>query len=328
MSAGTSIPYHLRPNKAVERGLFIQSLRKINKYMNISDHRYIGFGGPFLEDFKVLHHELKISDMVCIEVEENVRLRQKFNKPLSCIDFFDRACSATEFINEYNFDKTSIVWLDFVSFNDLNQQLSDVSRLLSNLDHGDIFKVTLNSNPANLGNADNDANLHEFRLEKFRELVTSEYEPHGLTEESMYSKKFSSTLLKALSRAVSKGMASTPNLEVVPLSAFVYEDGQKMLTAMGVILDKSEKEEFLEKTRIDTWPYYSGSWGEPKNITLPALSARERLQVEQMLPDGSYEEIRNKLGYYIGSDEKSAKEQLENFMSYYRSFPWFGKVAL
>ncbi|WP_368860746.1 O-methyltransferase [Vibrio cincinnatiensis] len=126
MSTGTSIPYHLRPNKAVERGLFIQSLRKINKYLNISDYRYIGFGGPFLEDFKALHHELKISDMVCIEVNENVRRRQQFNKPLSCIDFLDRACSAKDFINEHDFDKKSIVWLDFVSFKDLSHQLSDV----------------------------------------------------------------------------------------------------------------------------------------------------------------------------------------------------------
>ncbi|EGR2460870.1 hypothetical protein QTU67_001435 [Vibrio cholerae] len=326
--SGTSIPYHLRPNKAVERGLFIQSLRKINKWVNISDYCYIGFGGPFLEDFKVLHHELKISDMVCIEIDENVRLRQQFNKPLSCIDFLDGACSATDFINEYQFDKASIVWLDFVSFNDLNHQLSDVSRLLSNLCHGDIFKVTLNANSANLGNVDNETKQHEYRLEKFKELVTPEYEPHGLTEESMYSKVFPSTLLKALNRAVSKGMASTSLLEAVPLSAFVYEDGQKMLTATGIVLDKSKKEEFFEESHIRTWPYYSGGWEKPKNITLPALSARERLQVEQMLPDGSYEEIRDSLGFYIGSNERSAKEQLENFMSYYRSFPWFGKFVL
>ncbi|MGT0148893.1 O-methyltransferase [Vibrio metschnikovii] len=71
------------------RGLFIQSLRKINKYLNISDYRYMGFGG-LRGDFKALHHELKISDMVCIEVNENVRRRQQFNKPLSCIDFLDR----------------------------------------------------------------------------------------------------------------------------------------------------------------------------------------------------------------------------------------------
>lgn len=328
MSTGSSIPYHLRPNKAVERGLFIQSLRKINKYMNISDYRYIGFGGPFLEDFKALHHELKISDMLCIEKDENVRLRQQFNRPLSCIDFLEEACSASEFINEYKFDKASIVWFDFVSFKDLNHQLSDVSRLLSNLCHGDIFKVTLNANSANLGSVENESELMEYRLKKFKDLVTSDFQPHDLNEESMYSKAFPSALLRVLCRAVAKGMASARELEAVPISAFVYEDGQKMLTATGIVLDKSKKGEFFEKTHIDTWPYYSRAWEAPKNITLPALSARERLQIEQMLPGGTYEEIRESLGFFIGSREREAKEQMENFMSYYRSFPWFGKVAL
>ncbi|RQW62890.1 hypothetical protein EES38_11205 [Vibrio viridaestus] len=281
-----------------------------------------------MEDFKALHNELRISDMVCIEIDENVRLRQQFNKPLSCIDFLEGACSATDFINEYEFDKESIVWFDFVSFKDMNHQLSDISRLVSNLCHGDIFKITLNANSANLGTIDDETKLMEYRLEKFKELVTSDFEPHGLTEESMYSKVFPCTLLKALDRAVAKGMASVENVEVVPICAFVYEDGQKMLTATGIVLDSSKKDEFFAKTHIDMWPYYSGDWEEPKNITLPALSARERLQIEQMLPDGSYKEIRDSLGFYIGSGERSAKEQMENFISYYRSFPWFGKVAL
>lgn len=328
MSAGTSIPYHLRPNKAVERGLFIQSLRKINKYINISDYRYIGFGGPFLEDFKALHHELKIADMVCIEINNNVRLRQQFNKPLSCINFPDKTYSATDFIKEHDFEKESITWLDYVSFQDLSTQLSDVSMLLGKLCHGDIFKVTLNANSANLGSVDDQSKLMEYRLEKFKELVTAEFEPHGLSEDSMLSKVFPQTLLKALHRAVAKGMASSSELDAVPLSAFVYEDGQKMLTATGIVLEKNRKDEFFEKTHIAAWPYFSCDWKDPKNITLPALSARERLLVEQMLPGGTYEEIRASLGFYIGLRESDAKEQMENFMSYYRSFPWFGKVAL
>ncbi|MGL6376368.1 O-methyltransferase [Aeromonas hydrophila] len=328
MSSGTSIPYHLRPNKAVERGLFIHSLRKLNNFFNISDYCYIGFGGPFLEDFKVLHHELKIKDMICIEIDDNVRLRQQFNKPLSCINFGDNACSSTKFINDHTFDKQTIVWLDYVSFNDLYQQLSDVNRLLNNLSHGDIFKITLNANSANLGSINDTSILMEYRLEQFKKLITSDYEPHDITEESMHSREFPNALLKALRRAIAKGMTSSTQLEVIPISAFVYEDGQKMLTVMGVVINKNTKSDFIKKTRIESWPYYSKDWQEPINITLPALSARERLLVEQMLPDSNYDDIRRALGFYIGSAERPAKEQMESFISYYRSFPWFGKVVL
>lgn len=328
MSSGTSIPYHLRPNKAVERGLFIHSLRKLNNFFNISDYCYIGFGGPFLEDFKVLHHELKIKDMICIEIDDNVRLRQQFNKPLSCINFGDNACSSTKFINDYTFDKQTIVWLDYVSFNDLYQQLSDVNRLLNNLSHGDIFKITLNANSANLGSINDTSILMEYRLEQFKKLITSDYEPHDITEESMHSREFPNALLKALKRAIAKGMMSSTRLEVIPISAFVYEDGQKMLTVMGVVINKNTKSDFIQKSRIESWPYYSKDWQKPINITLPALSARERLLVEQMLPDSNYDDIRRALGFYIGSAERPAKEQMESFISYYRSFPWFGKVVL
>lgn len=328
MSSGTSIPYHLRPNKAVERGLFIHSLRKIDNYFNISDYCYIGFGGPFLEDFKVLHHELKITDMKCIEINDNVRLRQIFNKPLSCIDFGDNSCSSTEFINKHEFNKQTIIWLDYVSFKDLYQQLSDITQLLKNLSHGDIFKVTLNANSANLGSINDISNLMEYRLKQFKKLITSDYEPHNLTEESMHSREFPNALLKVLKRAIAKGMASSNDLEVIPISAFVYEDGQKMLTIMGIVIERAQKIEFIEKSRIESWAYYSKDWKEPINITLPALSARERLLVEQMLPDSNYDDIRSALGFYIGSAEQPAKEQMESFISYYRSFPWFGKVVL
>lgn len=328
MSSGTSIAYHLRPNKAVERGLFIQLLRKINKYFNISDYRYIGFGGPFMEDFKVLHQELRITDMICIEKDTNTRIRQSFNKPLSCINFYDKACTSTDFINEHDFDKQSIVWLDFVSFNDLNSQLSDVVKLLGKLAHGDIFKITFNAHSPNLGKPSDSDDIMPYRLDRFRELITEEYEPHDLDDSLMQAKEFPIALLKTLKRAVSKGIISAASLDVVPVSAFIYEDGQKMLTATAIILEKDKVTDFIEKTAIESWTYYCSNWEQAKNITLPALSARERLTVEQLLPDGNYQNIREKLGFYAGSGEASAREQMENFISYYRAFPWFGKFSL
>lgn len=328
MSTGTSIPYHLRPNKAVERGLFIQALRRINKYVNISDYRYIGFGGPFMEDFKILHQELRISNMICIEKDENTRIRQKFNKPLSCIDFYERACSSTDFVNAHDFDRQSIVWLDFISFNDLNKQLSDVVRLIGKLSHGDIFKVTLNAHSPNLGKPEGDDDVMEYRLNRFKELITEEYESHELNAELMHAKQFPYAVLASLKRAISKGMASAVDLQVVPINAFVYEDGQKMLTAMGIVLEKNQIAEFNEKTSISSWVYYSERWEQIKNISLPALSSRERLLVEQMLPGSNYDEIRETLGFYPAEKEALAKEQMENFISYYRTFPWFGKFTL
>ena len=55
--SGGFIPYHLRPGKAVDRKLFIESLQLMSRRLQVENYTYIGFGGPFLEDFKQIHSE-------------------------------------------------------------------------------------------------------------------------------------------------------------------------------------------------------------------------------------------------------------------------------
>ena len=84
--SGGAVAYHLRENKAIERGLFIELLTRVGRVANISDYTYIGFGGPFLEDFKALHASLRIAKMISIEMDENVCKRQAFNRPADFIE--------------------------------------------------------------------------------------------------------------------------------------------------------------------------------------------------------------------------------------------------
>ncbi|WP_407928292.1 O-methyltransferase, partial [Collimonas silvisoli] len=53
--SGAYVPYHLRQNKAVDRQLFVDLLTKLNRYKAIGDYSYVSFGGPYLEDFKLVH---------------------------------------------------------------------------------------------------------------------------------------------------------------------------------------------------------------------------------------------------------------------------------
>ena len=77
------IPYHLRQNKAIDRNLFIELLRMINRRFLIRKYEYISMGGPFLEDFKGIHASTGISKMTSFEMDRNTFLRQKFNRHLS-----------------------------------------------------------------------------------------------------------------------------------------------------------------------------------------------------------------------------------------------------
>ena len=48
MSAGSSLPYRLRPNKAVDRELFLSLLTRLAPKLSLEKYHYVGLGGPSL----------------------------------------------------------------------------------------------------------------------------------------------------------------------------------------------------------------------------------------------------------------------------------------
>ncbi|WP_051644047.1 O-methyltransferase [Kosakonia radicincitans] len=328
MSNGGSIPYHLRQNKAIERSLFIESLRRLNNYTNISEYVYIGFGGPFLEDFKQVHNLLKINKMISLESDENVFRRQHFNRPLSCIDLGATPELSGDFINRYDFDEKTIIWLDYAIPSELNTQLNEVVNLVTKLKPKDIFKITLNANPETLGRDPAVRDPRAYRFDKIKEILTEDFLPINVTEEDVGFKKYPSLLLNALKRAIDKGLQGRNDLRIHPLTSFVYKDGQQMITLTAITLENSDEEEarFIDYSRIRNWPFYSGEWRTPKNINVPVMSLKERIHIESLLPEASVSIIHENLGYYIGSDLPGANADLTNFIEYYKIVPWYSKV--
>src|SRR5258706_16377823 len=96
----TSPAYHLRTNKAVERLLFLELLRKLDGSLprRIRLYEYVSLGGPYLEDFALVHAAFKNRHMTSLEVNEHVRTRQVVNLPYSCIDL--TIDSTTDFVDK------------------------------------------------------------------------------------------------------------------------------------------------------------------------------------------------------------------------------------
>ncbi|MDK1197446.1 hypothetical protein QMT25_10815 [Cronobacter dublinensis] len=328
MSSGGSIPYHLRQHKAVERNLFIDLLRKLNNYINISDYVYIGFGGPFLEDFKQLHTALKISKMISLEVDTNVHIRQRFNMPISCVDIGEEPESSGEFITRYDFEEPSLIWLDYAIPKDLNKQLNEIANMISKLKPKDIFKITLNATPDSLGRDYKSPDPKPFRLEKLKSYLTEDYCPINLEVDDVTFKRYPTVLLKALQRAINVGLSGRKDIQIQPLATFIYKDGQQMLTFTGIVLpnNNEDKELFFAKSRIEVWPFFNGTWDTIRNISVPTMSLRERMFIEERLPFGTELQIKEQLGFYLGENEEEASEHLQNFIEYYKVVPWYSKV--
>ncbi|MDD2878814.1 MAG: hypothetical protein PHQ58_00110 [Rhodoferax sp.] len=329
--SGGAIAYHLRENKAIERNLFIELLVRVGRVENISDYTYIGFGGPFLEDFKALHAALRISKMISIEMDENVCKRQAFNSPADFIEI--RKCKSGEFLISHDFDKHNIVWLDYTTPRGLYGQLAEFRLLVSKLGKFDIAKITLNANPETLGG---NATIEE-KLEKLKRCL-GDLCKFNLDEDDILPKKYPATLLKAIHSALGGLSARVSGDYFQPLSAFVYQDGgHPMLTVTGVILDAKndlDKSLFLEKSRIAHWAFKNLDWSPPLVISVPALSTKERLTLDTALPIGRTENagelLVEKLGYCPSESggEYAAKLLLANYSQFYRAYPLFSRVVL
>ncbi len=306
----------------------MESLRRLNNYTNISEYVYIGFGGPFLEDFKQVHNLLKVNKMISIEGDENVHRRQEFNKPLSCIDLGNAPEMSGDFINRYNFDDKTIIWLDYAMPSELNSQLNELVNLITKLKPKDIFKVTLNANPEFLGKNPEELDPRPHRYRRISDILTENFTPTNMEEGDVSFKKYPALLVKAMKRAVENGLKGRPDIRIHPLTSFVYKDGQQMVTLTAIVLENSNEEEaiFLNSSRIKNWPFYAGEWRAPKNINVPAMSLKERIHIESLLPEASVDNIHENLGYYIGSNSSGANVDLSNFIEYYKVVPWYSKV--
>lgn len=324
MSLGGSIPYNLRQNKAIERSLFVDLLSRLGRFRNISKYTYIGFGGPFMEDFKLLHSELRINKMISLEIDKNVLARQKFNLPLACINLSDKKSS--DFLIGHEFCDPSIVWFDYAIPKDLPQQLSEVESLVSKLSAGDIVKITLNANPGTLGTPPQGEDLLEYRAKVAQKRLVH-YGPSVVEPDHVKSSAYPTLLLRALENAMKLGLSGTSNLVLQPLTAFIYADGQQMLTATAIILKNGYRKDFVLRSRLYAWDYQCLNWKRPISISIPDLSMKERLQIEALLPGATPKDIQKKLGYFIG-DKKDAKILMHNFVKYYRLSPSYSRVVM
>lgn len=333
--SGGAIAYHLRENKAIERNLFIEVLARVARVTNISEYTYVGFGGPYLEDFKALHSALRITKMISIESDGNVYKRQAFNRPADFIQLEE--ASSGKFLRSHEFVDGNIVWLDYTAPKDLYTQLSEFKILIGKLGRLDVAKITLNANPSALGGNAQGIALHTQRCGILKERL-GDHCKFSLSNDDVLPKLYPGTLLKAVHSCLGELAARTTGEYFQPLASFVYKDGgHQMLTVTGVVLDANndeDKADFLLKSRIDHWPFRNLHWTQPLEISVPALSAKERIALDAALPAADENDVgeflSNKLGYYPSDTENisSTKLLLANYAKFYRAYPLFSRVIL
>lgn len=331
MSAGSSLPYRLRPNKAVDRELFLSLLMRLAPTLSLETYHYVGLGGPFLEDFRLVHARLGITKMTCIETEEQVHRRQLFNRPIPSI-----VCAHSkleDYLDEHDFEEPAIIWFDYTEPKGITTQIERFARTIGTVPIGSILRVTLNANPSSLGNPDPKdlsvevegegsedravkPTVQEWRLERFKERLGSLF-PSGLTADGMMHKNYGVSLLRALKLAVDNEALSFRDRRIVWALATHYADGQAMVTAALVVCSSNDQ---TIDPLMKNWEFYSTT-DAPHRLDLPALSTLERLTME------SNNNATVILNFELPKSDMG-ENPVEVFKKFYRIYPHFSRVEL
>jgi len=345
MMSGGNISYNLRPNKFVERQLFIDLLGKICLKKSQDNYVYISLGGPQLEDHKTIHQVLGFSNLVSIEADPVVYQRQLFNvRPyyVKCrkettgdfIANFDR------FVQDYE-EKEFIIWLDYAAASKRFDQLVEYQTLLSKLEVGDILKITMNSNPYSLGEKEIDElgepcetdDAYRTRLfQKLKEQLKNYFpnkNENAFTDKDINARRFPSILCNAIHKASKEAMQNRRGVQAFPLAIFCYQDGNHlMLTVTVMLLKNSEELSFKSDLNKQGWKYIPENWESFTRINVPHLTAKERLYIESVLFSKEHKEVHAELPFKFAKGDDESLKIFEQYADHYRRYPSYFQVVL
>lgn len=339
--SGAGIPYHLRPNKAVDRNAFIECLQHISSICDIKKYRYVSLGGPFLEDLKLIHTQLGINDLVSLEQADHVFKRQNFNMPLNCIECLHK--NSGEYIDENDFSNVNyIIWLDYASSKERPQQLTEIATLLGRLKEFDILKITMNANPDTFGSVESISEdtsqvrrtptaieKSTKRLNTLRSQINKSFIPSDLDNDALTKHKIPITFSRIIQKVANESLKDSL-LYAQPITAFHYTDSSHQMFTITLILlskkDDNKQREIIN--RIDQWGIGTTQWAESQEINMPELTAKERLCLDSFLPHSSPDEIIKKLPFSFAENQNEELSKIKCYKRYYRLFPHFSRVLL
>ena len=363
MIPGTSRhpPYQLRPNKAIDRFLLVDLLRHL-PLNERKKYEYIGLGGPFLEDFKILHHYYPEIKLTSLESNSDTFKRQQFNKNCRKIKTVNKEIS--EYFEEIDeFRHPLIVWFDGTDFK--RRTIETIHTILRKLPLNSIFKITarvsFETEPKYLQFATEASDVIENRIEAST-LVPKEnliglkkevsailtrlahekdqmfciiqnvldYLPEGY--EQLLNDQPSRAMLyfQVLQNVVASIYPRTGNTIFHLLSSHYYSDGTTMISVTGILVKRKNIQSV--KKQFHCFKIQGDHLVRPTKIDIPILSVKERMKIDPFLPMRSAKsagsKLRRKLGYLIDYSQSATETQLQFYNTYQQYYPFFSRIQL
>lgn len=328
--SGDDIPYQLRPNKFIDRQLFMELLSRLIVPRGPEKYIYVSMGGRHLIDHHAAYNQLGIEAQYSFDRNANEVERQRLNRPTGktvCaqLDSADLPLKLDEILATFPRKRNLIVWLDYTGA-ERRTQFQEVVQTLVRLRDGDVFRVTLNASAGTLSKGDDwktegAPDPGKYRADRLREQI-EEYMPTAVT--SISDTGLGSTLAQCLELAVKAAEAQKTALRIKPALLTAYRDGARMLTAT-VAISESNAEIPFPPPAFSRWKYSCGGWDDIQEIYAPVLSTRERSRLDARLHGGATKML-DSLRFFPNKDRPRSLEALRSYREFHRFYPVFRSV--
>jgi len=323
------IPYQLRPNKFIDRQIFLEAMSRLLPVRGPESYIYVSMGGRHLMDHHAAYYTLGIQALYSFDKDANEVARQKFNRPTGkaiCEAFSssELAGRLDEIMSRFRSRQNLIVWLDYTSA-DRRSQFQESKQTLVKLKHGDIFRVTLNADIRTFGAKgewrDKAVGPGEYRIAKLRSQI-GEFVPTIF--ERMRDDEFPATLSQCLKLLVESAQLEMNGLTVLPILLTTYSDGTPMLTATFAIADPVSEQRFPPE-KFKRWKFASRNWEDIRSISSPVLSLREQYRLDQNIHRGAQRMLAG-LKFEPAVGEEASLQVLQSYKDYHRYYPNFRPI--
>ena len=296
----THPPYHLRVNKAIDRLLLVDILDILKRNrVGLPNYTYYGFGGPFLEDCKLIHDRCPEIQIVSIEKNQQIFKRQEFHcfsKKLNLIpkDF-------ATFLAHFSSSGREIFWLDYTNlkFGNFDEFMS----ILAEVSENSVVKITVRAEPLSkrgLLQQEREERFEGFQ-EEFGKIIPESIQIQQKDIEK--TEDFIKLLQKMLEIAAQQALRESGSV-FQPLNSSYYSDQTEMLSVTGIVCNKNKVSEIRQWFK--DWAFINLTWKDARRIDVPILSTKERLHLEKYLPTttktGRF--LSRSLGYRIDDSQK------------------------
>jgi len=285
-----SVNYMFRPKKQIERKIIIEILQELNKEVDLSKYKYVGFGSIYYYDFILFHKFLNLNNLLSID-NKSTRKRFKFNRPYDFISFKNKI--STDFLSEFAWQQNVVLWLDYDhKLSDV--VVSDLRIIANNCSDGDILIVTLDASCEDASSEESRRRRDKSREEFYSDFGTYISPEYKVNEGKKYfTPKFLPMLLQNVTVNYLGAMCEYRDIKFYKLFSFSYQDTSPMFTIGGIfdstgeLSDKDWDNDFISNDE------------DIRDIDVPILTYCEKFYI-----DSNIRKLKRKINELENSTRK------------------------